>query len=44
MAGDEDVAFARLVASEQVKQARLYEKLGFTSANEMRLNLAAAAQ
>ena len=43
MAGDEDVAFARLVASEQVKQARLYEKLGFTFANEMRLNLAAPA-
>ena len=38
------VVFARLVASEQAKQARLYEKLGFTSANEMRLNLAATAQ
>ena len=35
------VVFARLVASEQAKQARLYEKLGFTFANEMRLNLAA---
>ena len=35
------VVFARLVASEQAKQARLYEKLGFTFANEMRLNLVA---
>ena len=34
------VVFARLVASEQAKQARLYEKLGFTFANEMRLHLA----
>lgn len=37
------VVFARLVASEQAKQARLYEKLGFTFANEMRLNLATPA-
>jgi GNAT superfamily N-acetyltransferase len=37
------VVFARLHASEQAKQARLYEKLGFTFANEMRLNLAAPA-
>lgn len=37
------VVFARLVASEQAKQAGLYEKLGFTFANEMRLNLAAPA-
>ncbi len=37
------VVFARLVASEQAKQARLYEKLGFTFANEMRLNLAPPA-
>ena len=37
------VVFARLVASEQAKQARLYEKLGFTFANEMRLHLAAPA-
>lgn len=36
------VVFARLVASEQAKQARLYEKLGFTFANEMRLNLLAS--
>ena len=36
------VVFARLVASEQAKQARLYEKLGFTFANEMRLNLVAS--
>jgi GNAT superfamily N-acetyltransferase len=33
------VVFARLVASEQAKQARLYEKLGFTFSNEMRLRL-----
>jgi ribosomal protein S18 acetylase RimI-like enzyme len=33
------VVFARLVASEQARQARLYEKLGFTFANEMRLRL-----
>ena len=33
------VVFARLVASEQAKQARLYEKLGFAFANEMRLKL-----
>ncbi len=37
------VVFARLVASEQAKRAGLYEKLGFTFANEMRLNLAAPA-
>jgi GNAT superfamily N-acetyltransferase len=37
------VVFARLVASEQAKQARLYEKLGFTFANEMRINLATPA-
>jgi GNAT superfamily N-acetyltransferase len=37
------VLFARLVASEQAKQARLYEKLGFTFANEMRINLATPA-
>jgi GNAT superfamily N-acetyltransferase len=36
------VVFTRLHASEQAKQARLYEKLGFTFANEMRLNLAPA--
>ncbi len=33
------VVFARLIASEQAKQARLYEKLGFSFANEMRLKL-----
>lgn len=33
------VVFARLVASEQAKQARLYEKLGFAFSNEMRLHL-----
>lgn len=33
------VVFARLVASEQAKQARLYDKLGFTFSNEMRLSL-----
>lgn len=36
------VVSARLHASEQAKQARLYEKLGFIFANEMRLNLAPA--
>ena len=39
-----EVFFVRLHAFEQAKQPRLYEKLGFTSANEMRLNLAAPAQ
>ena len=37
------IVFARLVAFEQAKQARLYEKLGFAFSNEMRLNLAAPA-
>lgn len=37
------VVFARLVASEQAKQAGLYEKLGFTFSNEMRLRLDAPA-
>lgn len=33
------VTFVRLGASEQAKQIRLYEKLGFAPSNEMRLNL-----
>lgn len=33
------VPMARLSASEQAKQAGLYEKLGFTFTNEMRLRL-----
>ncbi len=33
------VVFARLYASEQAKQVRLYEKLGFAFSNEMRLHL-----
>ena len=37
------VVLARLSASEQAKQAGLYEKLGFTFANEMRLHLAGSA-
>ena len=37
------VVFARLVASEQAKQAGLYEKLGFSFSNEMRLRLDAPA-
>ncbi|MBK8477292.1 MAG: GNAT family N-acetyltransferase [Opitutaceae bacterium] len=37
------VVFARLVASEQAKRAGLYEKLGFTFSNEMRLRLDPAA-
>lgn len=36
------VAFVRLHASEQARQARLYESLGFTPGNEMRLHLAPA--
>lgn len=36
---EKGVAFARLSASEQAKQAGLYEKLGFTFASEMRLRL-----
>ncbi len=33
------VVLARLHASEQARQARLYEKLGFKDGNEMRLTL-----
>ncbi|MFT3782934.1 MAG: GNAT family N-acetyltransferase [Nibricoccus sp.] len=37
---ERDIVFARLSASEQAKQAGLYEKLGFKFASEMRLHMA----